>query len=113
MQTGLDMGNTIGSEYNSNLHINGFTSNGGLSQYGLNDKGTATFENVWYVNPPPRPGFAPRVEGPTLSWGHIQWFDYNTPGQPQINYKNSWWMTTGNQNDLQDAADQDLHDGGY
>jgi len=113
MQTGGSMGNTIGSENNGNLHINGFTSNGGLSQYGLGSKGTATFENVYYVNAPPRPGFAPRVEGPTMSQGHIEWFDFDTPGQPKINYVNSLWMTTGCDKDLQSAGDQDLHDGGY
>ena len=113
METGIAMGNTIGSENNGNLHINGFTSNGGLSQYGLGSKGTATFENVWYVNAPARPGVAPRVEGPTMSEGHIQWFDYDTPGQPEINYVDSWWMTTGCEKDLQTAADQTLHDGGY
>jgi len=72
MQTGGSMGNTIGSENNRNLHINGFTSNGGLSQYGLGSKGTATFEDIYYVNAPPRPGFAPRVEGPKMSQGHIE-----------------------------------------
>ena len=109
MESGIGMGNTIASEFNGNLHINGFTSNGGLSQYGLGSKGTATFENVWYVNPPPRPGFAPRVEGPTISQGRVESFDFDTAGQPPINYVDSWWMTTGCDKDLQSAADQTLH----
>lgn len=113
METGIAMGNTIGSENNGGLHINGFTTNGGLSQYGLGSKATATFENVWYVNAPPRPGFAPRVEGPTMSEGHIAGFDFDAGGQPKINYLDSWWMTTGCDKDLQTAADQTLHDGGY
>ena len=100
---------TLASEFNGGLHVNGMTSNGGLAQYGLTGKTTATFENVWNVNPPARPGFAPRVQGPTLSQAHIGLFDFNADGQPPIVYENCWWQTTGAVKDLQDMSDQNLH----
>ena len=108
MIAGPDERTTIASEFNGGLHVNGMTSNGGLAQYGLNNKVTATFENVWFVNPPARPGFAPRVEGPTLSMGHIGLFDFNADGQPNIVYQDSWWQTTGCAKDVQNMANQTL-----
>ena len=100
---------TIASEFNGNLLVNGMTSNGGLAQYGLTGKVTATFENVWNVNPPARPGFAPRVQGPTLSQGHIGLFDFDAGGDAPIIYKSCFWQTTACEKDLQDMNDQNLH----
>ena len=100
---------TIASEFNGNLHVNGMTSNGGLAQYGLTGKVTATFENVWNVNPPARPGFAPRVQGPTLSQAHIGLFDFDAGGDAPVIYKNCFWQTTGAKGDVQDMTDQNLH----
>lgn len=106
---GPNMRTTIASEFNGGLRVNGMTSNGGLAQYGLTGKVTATFENVWNVNPPARPGFAAPVQGPTLSQGHIGLFDFDAEGDAPIVYKNCWWQTTGSRGDLQDMSDQDLH----
>lgn len=97
---------TIVSEFNGGLHVNGMTSNGGLAQYGLNDKVTATFENVWNVNPPVRPNFAPRVQGPTLSQAHIGLFDFDAGGDAAINYRDCYWQTTGSEKDMQDMVNQ-------
>ena len=110
MITGANSRTTIASEFNGNLHVNGMTSNGGLAQYGLTGgKTTAIFENVWNVNPPARPGFAPRVQGPTLSQAHIGLFDFDAGGDAPIIYKNCHWQTTGSTKDLQDMNDQELH----
>ena len=99
---------TLASEWNGNLLVDGMTSNGGFAQYGLADKVTATLENVWFVNPPARPGFAPRLEGPALSNGNIEGFDFNAGGQPPIIYKNCFWQYTGSMKDLQDSSNQTL-----
>ena len=82
------------------------TSNGGLAQYGLNGKVTATFENVWNVNPPTRPNFAPRVQGPTLNRAHIGLFDFDASGDAAVNYRDCYWQTTGSEKDMQDMVNQ-------
>ena len=85
------------------------TSNGRLAQYGLDGKVTATCENVWDVNPPARPSFAPALQGPTLSQGRIASFDFDAGGEPDVIYKSCFWQTTGYEKDLQDMSDQNLH----
>jgi len=99
---------SIITEDNGGFHIKGLTSNGAFTQIGLNGKVTAVVENVWYVNPPPRPGFAPRVNGPTLSWGHVGDFDDNMPGEEVARYPGSWWQYTGCEHDLAPMANQTL-----
>ena len=79
---------SLASEWNGGLHVRGLTSNGATAQYGLGNKQTAVFEDVWYVNPPPRPGFAPRVEGPTISQGHIGSFNFDAGGEAPATYTN-------------------------
>ncbi|KAL6715824.1 hypothetical protein ACLMJK_006785 [Lecanora helva] len=95
---------TISTENNGKFHVKGFTSNGYVASIGLNGKVAPVFENVYYVNPPPRPGFAPRVEGPAVSWGNIGGPVYNPPGQPLAQMPGSFWQTTGCEKDLQDAS---------
>lgn len=90
IQSGPNQRMSIITEDNGGFHIKGLTSNGAFTQIGLNGKATAVVENVWYVNPPPRPGFAPRVNGPTLSWGHIGDFDDNMAGEAVAQYPNSF-----------------------
>ena len=111
MIPGANFRATIASEWNGNLYVNGMTSNGGPAQYGVEEKKTATMENVWNVNPPARPGFAPRVQGPTLSQGHIGLFDFVAGGNAPFVYNNCKWQTSGSPKDLQDMSDQDLHNG--
>lgn len=109
MQVGPNSLTTISSENNANLHVKGMTTNGAMGQIGLNDKQTATFEDYYYVNPPPRPGYTARVNGPTLSWGHIgDAFAYDTPGQAAVNYLDSWWQYTGCERDLQAGGNETL-----
>ena len=109
MQVGPNSLTTISSENNDNLHVKGITTNGALGQIGLNGKRSATFADYFYVNPPPRPGFAERVNGPTLSWGHIgEAFAYDTPGQADVVYVDSWWQYTGCERDLQPGGNQTL-----
>ena len=108
-QVGPNSRSTITSENNANLHVKGVTTNGAFGQIGLNGKQTATVEDYYYVNPPARPGFAEKVNGPTLSWGHIgEAFAYDTPGQAEIKYVNSWWQYTGCEGDLQMGGNETL-----
>lgn len=85
------------------MHVKGLTSNGALMQIGLNGKKTAVFEDVWYVNPPPRPRYAPKVQGPVLSWGNLVGYDYDEPGEAKAILQSSYWQTTGCTKDIQDA----------
>ena len=108
-QVGANSLTAVSSENNANLHVKGLTTNGALGQIGLSGKKTATFQDYFYVNPPPRPGFAPRVNGPTLSWGHIgDAFANDTPGQAEVVYVNSWWQYTGCELDLQQGGNETL-----
>ena len=92
----------VSTEDNSGTHVKGLTSNGNMMSIGLHsDQVAPTFENVYYVNPPPRPGYATRVEGPALSWGNIGGFVYNTPGQVPAKMPGSFWQYTGCVEDLQ------------
>lgn len=94
----------ISTENNGNFHVKGFTSNGYVGSIGLSGKVPPTYEDVYYVNPPPRPGYAPRITGPAVSWGNIGGFIYNAPGQEEAKLPGSYWQTTGCEKDLQAAA---------
>lgn len=83
--------------------MKGLTSNGALGQTGINEKKTAVFEDVWFANPLPRPGFAQKVQGPVLSWGNLESYNYDQPGEDKAILKNSCWQTTGCTKDIQDA----------
>ena len=112
MQVGPNSLTTISSENNANLHVKGMTTNGAVGQIGLNGKKTATFEDYYYVNPPARPGFAERANGPTLSWGHIgDAFAYDTPGQAELVLVDCWWQYTGCERDLQAGGNETLPGG--
>ncbi len=108
MQSGPNSQATLASENSNGLHVRGMTSNGAFAQYGLGSRKTAIFEDVWYVNPPPRPGFAPRVNGPTLSWGHIGQFNFDAGGEAPATYTNSFWQYTGSKSDVRDMNQADL-----
>lgn len=95
---------TIGTENNGALHVKGMTSNGGVRSYGLNGKVAPIFEDVYYVNPQPRRGYALRVNGPALSWGNIGGFIFNADGQAKAELSGSFWQTTGSAKDLQAAS---------
>ena len=95
---------TISTENNGNFHVKGFTSNGYVASIGLNGKVAPVFEDVYYVNPPPRPGYAPRVEGPAVGWGNLGGPIYQPPGQALASMPGSVWQTTGCEKDLQDAS---------
>lgn len=94
----------IATENNGALHVKGMTSNGAVSSYGLRGKVPPIFEDVYYVNPPPRPGYAPRVNGPALSWGNIGGFVYNAGGEALAQLPGSYWQTSGSVSDLQAAS---------
>ncbi len=95
---------TISTEDNGNFHVKGFTSNGYVASIGLNGKKAPVFEDVYYVNPPPRPGYAPRVQGPAVSWSSVGGPVYNPPGQPLAEMPGSVWQATGCEKDLQSAS---------
>ncbi|MCJ1452596.1 hypothetical protein MMC28_002939 [Mycoblastus sanguinarius] len=98
----------ISTEDNGSLHVKGFTSNGYVASIGLNTKVPPIFEDVYYVNPPPRPGYAPRVNGPALSWGNIGGFLYEPAGQAQAQVPGSYWQVTGCEMDLQAASNMTI-----
>ncbi|KAL2041302.1 hypothetical protein N7G274_005684 [Stereocaulon virgatum] len=105
MENGLNSYIAVSSEDNSGTHVKGLTTNGNMMSIGLNSGQVApVFENVYLVNPPPRPGFAPRVEGPALSWGNIGGFIYDTPGQVLSKLPGSFWQYSGCEKDLQVAG---------
>ncbi len=54
------------------------------------------------MNPPSRPGFAPRVNGPTLSWGHIGGFNFDAGAEAPAVYRSSFWQFTGSRGDVRD-----------
>lgn len=108
MQVGPNALTTLSAEDEGGLHVKGLTSNGALMQIGLNGKTTAVFEEVWYVNSPPRPGYAPKVQGPVLSWGNLVGYNYDEPGEAKAILQNSYWQTTGSAKDVQDANNSTL-----
>ena len=106
-QVGSNTPWAISSENNNGLLIKGLTTNGALISIGnVNqpNKKIVTFEDVYMVNPPNRPGYAPRVNGPALSWGNIGGMVYDQPGQPLSEKPGSFWQTTAAPKDLQAAS---------
>lgn len=73
MIVGPDSKIAVSSESNSNLHVEGLTNNSDIFSIELQDSEMTrpTYENAYYVNPPPRPGFALRVAGPELNYDNI------------------------------------------
>ncbi|MCJ1339705.1 hypothetical protein MMC09_004995 [Bachmanniomyces sp. S44760] len=109
---GSDSAATLTTENNPGLIVRGLTSNGGFAQYGLPDsKATAVFKDVYTVNPPARPGYAPRVLGPTKASGHIGGFNFNPKGSHGIDFQNSFWQYTGCPKDLKTLGDTTLPNG--
>lgn len=107
MQVGPNTPWAISSENNNGLVVRGLTTNGALISIGNQNqpsKKIVTFEDVYMVNPPNRPGFAPRVNGPALSWGNIGGMVYDAPGQPLSEKPGSFWQTTAAPKDLQAAS---------
>ena len=103
-----NMPGTIAAEACSGLKVKGVTTNGAFSQYGLGTRETAVYNDLLIVNLPPREGFAPRVEGPTLSWRNIENFNFCADCQPPQTYVDCWWQYTGAPPDLKDMADEKL-----
>ncbi|KAL8736361.1 MAG: hypothetical protein Q9181_002466, partial [Wetmoreana brouardii] len=99
---------TVASEFNGGLTIKGMMSNGTFAQHGLTGKKTATILDWWTVNPAPQPGVAQRVNEPTLSGGHIDNFNFNADGQPDIIWSHSFWQYTGCQKDVKSMDDLSL-----
>lgn len=107
MQVGPSTPWAISSENNNGLHVRGLTTNAALISIGNQNqpnKKIVTFEDVYMVNPPNRPGYAPRVNGPALSWGNIGGMVYDAPGQPLSDKPGSFWQTTAAPKDLQAAS---------
>ena len=111
MQVGPNSMITLSTEDNGGLQVKGLTSNGYFMSIGLNGLVPPKSTNIYYVNPPPRPGFAPRVMGPALSWGNIGGFEYNAPGQAIAQFSDSYWQYTGCPKDLQPGGDDSKPEG--
>ena len=92
----------IGTENNGNFTVKGLTSNGEFAQYGLTGTKTpATLIDCWIVQPPPRPGYAPEIQGPAGTLGDYSGINFHPAGTPDFTFVNSWWQTSTNPNDLQ------------
>jgi hypothetical protein len=72
----------------------------------MNGKPVADYYDLLIANPAPRPGYAPRVNGPTTSWNHQG--DFNFCADCEQNYHNCFWQYTGSPHDLQDMANETL-----
>ena len=106
MEIGLNSMIAISTEDNGGLNVKGFTTNGNFMSIGLDGKVAPKFNAAYMVNPPPRPGFAPRVMGPAISWANVDYgFIYNPPGQPIAQFTDSYFEYTGNPKNLWDGAD--------
>lgn len=101
MQVGPNSMITVSTEDNGGLVVKGLTSNGYFMSIGLNGLVPPKGSNIYYVNPPPRPGFAPRVMGPALSWGNIGGFVYDGPDQAKAEFTDSYWQYLAGPKNLQ------------
>lgn len=97
--TGNEMATTLVNEENHGLHVKGLTCNGGFTYIGHDSAGPPHYEDVLVANPPSPEGLAPRVNGPTMSHGHMDNFEL-CEFAPCDTYTNSFWMYTGNPKDL-------------
>ena len=101
MQMGPNTPAALVNEDNSGLKVKGFTTNGQFGSIGVNSGQTPPhFENVYEVNPPPRPGFEARAHGPGLSWGNLGGMIYNAPGAPKATWDRSWYQNSANPKNL-------------
>ena len=92
----------IGTENNSNFTVKGMTTKGEFAQYGLLGSATpATLIDCWIVQQPPRPGFAPPLQGPAGVVGDYSGINFSQAGHPNFVFENSWWQTSANPQDLQ------------
>ena len=106
MQVGPNSMIAVSNEDNGGLKVHGMTTNGNFMSIGLNSGLVPPQTDHFYqVNPPPRPGFAPRVMGPALSWGNIGGFVYNAPGQARAVFTDSYWQYLAGSQDLQVGGD--------
>ncbi|KAI9849206.1 MAG: hypothetical protein M1838_000226 [Thelocarpon superellum] len=104
----------IGTENNSNFTVKGMTTNGDFAQYGLVGSATpATLIDCWIVQQPPRPGFAPPLQGPAGTLGDYSGINFNQGGHPNFVFQNSWWQTSANPHDLQPMSQSKYKDGTF
>lgn len=97
----------VGSDLNPDFTVKGMTTNDAFYNTGLDPTmKSATYIDCWTVSPPPRPGFAPEVQGPV--WGRplLGYANWHEDGEQDPTYQNSWWQTTGSVYDVQDMANQ-------
>ena len=92
----------VSNEHNPDLVVKGLTTNSVLFSIGNGDDITVpVYGGVYQVNPPPRPGFAPRALGPLISWSNVNKGQvYNTPGQPLCPVPGSMFQFSGSNKDL-------------
>ena len=89
------------NEDNGSLTVKGLTTNAGIMSIGVNAGQTPPhYVDVYYVEPPRRPGFAPRLVGPGLSFGNKGPTYYNAPGAPEATFSNCWYQASSNPKDL-------------
>lgn len=107
MQVGPNTPWAVSSENNNALTVRGMTTNGAFGSIGNSNqpsKKIVSFEDIYMVNPPNRPGYAPRVNGPALSWSNIGGMVYDAPDEPLSGKTGSFWQTTAAPKDLQAAS---------
>ncbi|KAL8950976.1 MAG: hypothetical protein Q9222_003010 [Ikaeria aurantiellina] len=90
-------------ECNGGVHFKGMTSNAVFFNYGIGPTCTRRpliLEDCLITNLPAFKGQAPRVNGPTMSYGNYGSAIFQAEGMPDIDFRNSWWQYTGEPNDL-------------
>ena len=94
-------------ECNGGVHFKGMTSNAVYFNYGIGPtctKRPLIIEDCLITNLPAFKGFAPRVDGPTMSYGNYGSAIFQADGMPDIDFRNSYWQYTGAPSDLTSMA---------
>lgn len=90
-------------ECNGGVHFRGMTSNAVYFNYRVGPsctKRALIIEDCLITNLPALKGFAPRVDGPTMSYGNYGSAIFQADGMPDIQFRNSCWQYTGAPSDL-------------
>lgn len=90
--------------YLSRPVVKGMTTNGGTMFIGHNFDAPPLYDDLYIVNMPTHPGFAPTVNPPTMSNGHAGDFELCEFAPHCQTYPNGKWQYSGNPNDIIDLA---------
>ena len=107
IHNGPDSAVSASMECNGGVHFKSMTSNAVFFNYGIGPTCTTralVLEDCLITNLPAFKGRAPRVTGPTLSYGNYSSAVFEADGMPPIDFRNSFWQFSGEPNDLTSMA---------